>query len=86
MERFRATDGNWKCTVLRFNPFSHYHIYIAKSVFSSRGDLFENLGDTTVLKKRCLRKLPIKLLQEPMRWSFHLLNFLSQPFPEWSYK
>ena len=32
-----------------FPIFSHYHIYIFKSLCTSRDDYFENLGETNVL-------------------------------------
>ena len=49
MQRFCATDGNRKCAVFVFNLSSHFHINVAKSVFTSRYDQFENLRETTVL-------------------------------------
>ena len=62
MQRFCATDGNRKCAIFVFNLSSHFHINVAKSVFTSRYDhkeyyyyyyyyyyQFENLRETTVL-------------------------------------
>ena len=49
MQRFWATDVNRKCSVFLFNRSSHHHLYIAKCLFSSREDLFENLAETTAL-------------------------------------
>ena len=49
MQRFLATDGNKRCAVFVFNFSSHNHITVVKSLFTSRYDQFENLGETTVL-------------------------------------
>ena len=49
MQRFWATDSNRKCAAFVFNLSSHFHINVAKSVFTSRYDQFENLRETTVL-------------------------------------
>ena len=38
-----------KCLVFLFNLSLYHHIYILKSLFSSRDDLLENLAETTVL-------------------------------------
>ena len=46
---FWATDDNRKCAVFLFNFSSDHHIYIVKSLFTSRDDYLENLGETTVL-------------------------------------
>ena len=53
MQRFWATDSNRKCAVFVFNLSSHFHINVAKSVFTSRYDQFENLRETTVLAFGC---------------------------------
>ena len=45
MQRFWATDGNRKCSVLVFNLSSHYHIYIVKYLFTT----WENLRNTPIL-------------------------------------
>ena len=49
MQRLWATDENRKCAVFLFNFSSDHHIYIVKSLFTSRDDYLENLGETTVL-------------------------------------
>ena len=38
MQRFWTTDGNRKCALFLFNLPSHYHIFIAKSLFTCRDD------------------------------------------------
>ena len=38
MHRFWTTDSNRKCALFLFNLSSHYHIFIAKSLFTCRDD------------------------------------------------
>ena len=49
MQRFRAMDGNRSCAVFLFNLSPLYHIYIVKSLFTSRDHQLENLGENIVL-------------------------------------
>ena len=49
MHSFLATEGNRKSPVFLFNMSPHYYIHIVKCLSSSRDDMFENLGETTVL-------------------------------------
>ena len=95
MQRFWATDGNRKCAVFVFNLSSHFHINVAKSVFISRYDQFENLRETTVLacemftsgcrpwlkNVACLSSLLLPGVRtEPMSKSLHFHYFLESSF------
>ena len=47
--RQRNGTGNRKGAIFLFNWSSQYHIYIAKYLYTSRDDWFENLGEIAVL-------------------------------------